>query len=195
MRLLDFSPSADIDVWILIWISCCSSWNIEHNTFGGLSKGSQPVFKRVLEKTTEYSEQLSRQTWLGIEPGTSRLPVLRQNHSATSEALSFRETTVLIDLSSVFQEHESVCKCLIRLIFASYTVRILRNVTHGYQYHSWILYILNKLLEISGFFPENINDFRNLVDLNKHITLAFYLYFLTYSCWIILKYCVCILKV
>ena len=38
-----------------------------------LSKGSQPVFKRVPEKTTENFERLSRP---GIEPGTSRLPVL-----------------------------------------------------------------------------------------------------------------------
>ena len=33
--------------------------------------------------------------------------------------------------------------------------------------HSWILYVLIRLLEISGFFPENISDFRNLVDLNE----------------------------
>ena len=43
---------------------------------GGLSKGSQPVLTRVLDKTTENSERLDRQARPGFEPGTSRLPVL-----------------------------------------------------------------------------------------------------------------------
>ena len=42
---------------------------------GGLSKGYQPVFMRVSEKTTGNSERLDRQARPGIEPGTSRLPV------------------------------------------------------------------------------------------------------------------------
>ena len=40
---------------------------------GGLSKGS--VFTQVLEKTTENSEQLSRQVRQGTEPGISHLPI------------------------------------------------------------------------------------------------------------------------
>ena len=43
---------------------------------GGLSKGSQPIFTRVSEKTTENSERLGRQARPGFEPGTFRLPVL-----------------------------------------------------------------------------------------------------------------------
>ena len=35
-----------------------------------------PVFTRVSEKTTGNSERLRRQTRLGIEPGTYRLPAL-----------------------------------------------------------------------------------------------------------------------
>ena len=42
---------------------------------GGLSKGSQPVFIRVSEKTTENSEWLGRQGRPGFEPDASRLPV------------------------------------------------------------------------------------------------------------------------
>ena len=47
---------------------------------GGLSKGSQPVFTRVSEKTTENSERLDRQARPRIEPGTSRLPVFERSH-------------------------------------------------------------------------------------------------------------------
>ena len=43
---------------------------------GCLSKGSQPLFTRDLEKTTENSKPLGRQAGLGFDPGTSRLPVL-----------------------------------------------------------------------------------------------------------------------
>ena len=50
---------------------------------GSLSKGSQPVFTRVSEKTTENSERLGRQARPGFVPGTSRLPVL----SATTPPL------------------------------------------------------------------------------------------------------------
>ena len=35
---------------------------------------------RVLEKTTENSEQLGRQARPGIEPGTSRLPVFERSY-------------------------------------------------------------------------------------------------------------------
>ena len=42
----------------------------------GLSMGSQTVFTRVSEKTTENSEKLGQQARPGFEPGTSRLPVL-----------------------------------------------------------------------------------------------------------------------
>ena len=41
-----------------------------------LSKGSQPVFTRFLEKITENSERLGRQTRPGIKPGNSLLPAL-----------------------------------------------------------------------------------------------------------------------
>ena len=41
------------------------------------SKGSQPVFTRVLEKTMENSERLDQQEQRDIESGTSRLPALR----------------------------------------------------------------------------------------------------------------------
>ena len=44
---------------------------------GGLYKGSQPVFKRVSEKITENFKRLGRQARSGIEPSTSRLPLLR----------------------------------------------------------------------------------------------------------------------
>ena len=43
---------------------------------GCLSKRSQTVFTRVLEKITEKSERLGRQKQPGIEPGTSCHPVL-----------------------------------------------------------------------------------------------------------------------
>ena len=43
---------------------------------GGLSKGSQPVFRRVSEKNKNDSERLARQTRPGIKPGTSCLPAL-----------------------------------------------------------------------------------------------------------------------
>ena len=45
-------------------------------TVGGLSKGSQPVFTRVSERTMENSERLGRQARPGFEPGTSRLSLL-----------------------------------------------------------------------------------------------------------------------
>ena len=41
-------------------------WSALH---GGLSKGSQPVFTRVSEKTIENSERLGRQARPGVEPG------------------------------------------------------------------------------------------------------------------------------
>ena len=44
---------------------------------GGLSKGSQPVFTRVLEKTMENSERLGRQALPGFEHGTFRQPALK----------------------------------------------------------------------------------------------------------------------
>ena len=54
---------------------------------GGLSKGSQTVFTRVSEKTTENFERLDRQARPGIEPGTSRLPAFKaQNRAATDGA-------------------------------------------------------------------------------------------------------------
>ena len=53
----------------------------------GLSKGSQPVFTCVSEKTTENSERLGRQTRPRIECGTLRLPVREQKCSANNEAL------------------------------------------------------------------------------------------------------------
>ena len=44
---------------------------------GCLSMESKPIFRRVSEKTTVNSQQLSWQERLGIKPSTLRLPVLR----------------------------------------------------------------------------------------------------------------------
>ena len=68
---------------------CCYCWRIKANRplvrpgptrevpfVGGLSKWSKPVFRQVLEETTENSECLGLQVQLCIEPGTFRLPVL-----------------------------------------------------------------------------------------------------------------------
>ena len=62
-------------------LSACGTWVYRWRAlrvcvWGGLSKGSQPVFTRVSEKTTENSERLSRQARPEFEPGTSCLPVL-----------------------------------------------------------------------------------------------------------------------
>ena len=43
---------------------------------GGFSKGSYPAFTQLSEKTMENSERLGRQARPGIEPDTSRLPIL-----------------------------------------------------------------------------------------------------------------------
>ena len=52
---------------------------VEPGPVGGVvSKGSQPVFTRVSEKTTENSERLGQQVRPGIEPGPSRLLVLER---------------------------------------------------------------------------------------------------------------------
>ena len=49
--------------------------------FGGsLSKTSQPIFTRVLEKTTENSKRLGWQARPRNEPGTSRIPVFQRSH-------------------------------------------------------------------------------------------------------------------
>ena len=42
---------------------------------GGLSKGSYPYLRQILEKTIGNIERLGRQAQPGIEPSTSRLPV------------------------------------------------------------------------------------------------------------------------
>ena len=59
-------------------MSSCGTWAyglraLRRNFF----KGSGPVFIRVLEKTTENSECLVRQARPGIDPNSSRQPVLR----------------------------------------------------------------------------------------------------------------------
>ena len=46
----------------------------------GLSEGSQPVFKRVSEKTAENSERICRQARPRNESGTSRLAVFERSH-------------------------------------------------------------------------------------------------------------------
>ena len=46
----------------------------------GLNKGSQPVFTRVSEETTENSERLGRQARSRNEPGTSLLAVFERKH-------------------------------------------------------------------------------------------------------------------
>ena len=74
---------------------------------GGLSKGSQPVFTRVSEKTTENSERLGRQARPGFEPGTSRLPVLSVKNSATGGAnlIGNRKSKTLTTFISVILDH------------------------------------------------------------------------------------------
>ena len=62
------SLSPIIRLWDLGLQVECPPW--------GSCKGSQPVFPRVSEKTTDNSERLGRQARPGFEPGTSRLPVL-----------------------------------------------------------------------------------------------------------------------
>ena len=47
------------------------------HSVGVFRKGSQTVFTRVSEKTTENTERPSQLTRMGIEPDTSRLPVLK----------------------------------------------------------------------------------------------------------------------
>ena len=47
---------------------------------GSFSKGYQPVFTRVLEKTTENSERLGRPAQPRNEPCTSRLPVFEHSY-------------------------------------------------------------------------------------------------------------------
>ena len=65
-------------------MSACRTSHCRGSAFrGGLSKGSYPVFTRVLEKTTENTERLGRQARPGFEPGITRLPVL----SATTPPL------------------------------------------------------------------------------------------------------------
>ena len=59
----------------------------EFPPWGRGSKGSESVFTRVSEKTTENSEQLGGQAQPGIESDTSRLPVL----SATTLPLVWPE--------------------------------------------------------------------------------------------------------
>ena len=49
---------------------------MECRPWGVFSKGSQPVFARVSEKTTENSDRLGRQARPEFEPGNSRFPVL-----------------------------------------------------------------------------------------------------------------------
>ena len=70
-------------------MSVCGIWACRGSALrGSLSKGCHPVFTRVLEKTTENSEQLALQERPGIVPGTSNLPALRnQKSSATGGAL------------------------------------------------------------------------------------------------------------
>ena len=53
---------------------------------GGLSKGSQPVFKRISEKTTENSERLDRQARSGIKPAPLVYQFLEQKPSDTGVA-------------------------------------------------------------------------------------------------------------
>ena len=81
------SLSRDISQWVE-----CPPW--------GLSKRSQPVFKRISEKTTENSERLGRQARPGIEPGTSRLPVFERR---TTQPLEGPRTDSLTSMPLVQQ--------------------------------------------------------------------------------------------
>ena len=67
---------------------------------GVFSKVSQPVFTRVSEKTMENSERLGRQARLGIEPGTSRLPVFERR---TTQPLEGPRTDSLTSMPLVQQ--------------------------------------------------------------------------------------------
>ena len=65
-------------------MSACETWVYRCNALrGGLSKGSEPIFTRVSEKTRKNSERLGQQAQPEFEPGISRLPVL----SATTPPL------------------------------------------------------------------------------------------------------------
>ena len=79
-------------IWLIVGFKDCRFLDLTRDTGTthrveglpwGLSKGSQPVFTRVLEKTTENTERLGRQARPGFEPSTSHLPVL----SATTPLL------------------------------------------------------------------------------------------------------------
>ena len=55
--------------WLVVcWkrITACGTWAYKGRALrGGLSKGSYPVFTRVLQKTTENAERLGRQARRG----------------------------------------------------------------------------------------------------------------------------------
>ena len=61
-------------------------------SFGGISNKSKPIFKRVLEKTTENIEGLGGKTQPGIEPVTSCLRVLRTEAFGIRRGLLFTAT-------------------------------------------------------------------------------------------------------
>ena len=71
-----------------------------------LSKGSQPVFTQVLEKTTENSEQLGRQARPGFEPDTSHLPVLSVTTFYPVKNFSF--VSIISDDNQALNLHSSL---------------------------------------------------------------------------------------
>ena len=64
-------------------------------------RNPSPYFKEFQKKTTENSEELIRQARLGIEPGTTRLPILTQNHSVTGEVFSIKRNVRLYIILTV----------------------------------------------------------------------------------------------
>ena len=65
------------------------------------------TFRRLLEKTREKCDWLDRQMQLGIEPGSSRLPVGTQNRSTTGGAQKPLEKLVQRIKEKFFIHHVS----------------------------------------------------------------------------------------
>ena len=77
----------------------------------GLFKGSQPVFMRVPEKTTENSERPGRQARSEIELGTSRLTVQRSATGGANDPLNICMTDSLIFREYTITVHRILTFC------------------------------------------------------------------------------------
>ena len=109
-------------------LSACGTWasrGIALRGGGGFYKGSQKVFMRVSEKTSENSERLGRHVRLGIEPGTSRLPDLsaeplchwwdREGKGITLDIL-YEKKNNLLELFDTFTETKLLCSIVVNFI-------------------------------------------------------------------------------